>query len=261
MPVEESLTLSEAEALDPGGASPWLVRQWVVAGAVSGSAILLPVPLVDDYVQAKCRRFVVKRTLESHGQGADLEKLEPYYGSPSGLFSGLTGLALKAPLKLALFPIRKPLRMIRSVRDLPLEIVRTVLLGRTLDRFLRDRTPRVAEGERPALDVSLAFDLRRAFDRAFARMDFHVLKAATKDAFAVSARMFASVLDARRRTSGDEGLIEALQKDPKIEAEARKVEQEMAKPEMTRLFREFDARFDRAWREVRERSLARAAAS
>lgn len=258
---EESLTLGEAATTDGESASTWLERQWIVAGAISGSAILLPVPLVDDYLQSKCRRFAVAKTLKSHGLEAELDKFEPYYGSPPGWFSGLGSLALKAPLKLALFPIRKPLRLVRSVRDLPLEIVRTFLLGRTLDRFLRGRMADASPDERPVLDVAVATDLRRAFGKAFARMDFHVLKAATKDAFAASSRLLSAALAARRRTAANESLLDELQTDPAVETETRKVERELTRPEMLRLFREFDARFDRAWREVRERNLARAASN
>jgi hypothetical protein len=250
-----------ARAGEAAGPSPWLVRQWVVAGVISASSTFVPLPLVDDYLQAKCRRFAVQKTLQAHGLRADADRFEPYYDGSGGIFSGLGSMALKAPLKLALFPIRKPLRLIRSVRDVPLEIVRTVLIGRTLDRFLRARGTEAPNANSPVLDAAIVADLRRAFDRAFARMDFRLLRAATKDAFMASTRLLSALLAARRQSPADGELLNDLQKNPAVEAEAEKVEAQMARPEMLSLFREFDARFDKAFQEVRERRLTREASN
>lgn len=248
----------EGEAVDT---SPWLLQQWIVAGIVSASATFLPVPLVDDYLQAKCRRFAVQKTLQAHGLRADADRFESYFDGSGGFFSSLGSMALKAPLKLALFPIRKPLRIIRSVRDVPLEIIRTVLIGRTLDRFLSARRSQTQSANTPVLDAALIADLRRAFDKAFARMDFHVVRAATKDAFMASTRLLSAVVAARKRAPEESELLNDLQKDPAVEAEAEKVKAQMTKPEMLSLFREFDARFDKALREVRERRLTREASN
>lgn len=245
----------------PADPSHWLQRQWVVAGVISASSTFVPVPLVDDYLQSKCRRFAVQKTLQAHSMRADVERFEPYYDGSGGFFSGLGSMALKAPLKLALFPIRKPLRLIRSVRDVPLEIIRTILLGRTLDRFLRARRSDAPNGNAPPPDAAVIADLRRAFDKAFARMDFHVLRAATKDAFMASTRLLSAVLAARRKAPADGELLTDLQKNPAVEAEAEKVEAQMARPEMLSLFREFDARFDKAFQEVREQRLSREASN
>lgn len=251
---------SIADALSVSDPAPWLTHQWVVAGAISASAIFVPVPLVDDYLQSKCRRFAVQKTLQANGMQSVLDQFQPYFEGSGGLFSGLGSMALRAPLKLALFPIRKPLRIVRSVRDVPLEIVRTVLLGRTLDRFLRARRAGAPGGTAPAPDEALIADLRRAFDRSFARMDFRMLRAATKDAFMASTRLLSAVIAARRKPAAEGEILNDLQNDPAVEAEAKKVEAQISRPEMLSLFREFDARFDKEFQEVRERRLAREAA-
>ncbi|HEV7280771.1 MAG TPA: hypothetical protein VGN57_11265 [Pirellulaceae bacterium] len=262
VPDASSPTASTELALAGSSADPssWLQHQWIVAGVISASAIFVPVPLVDDYLQTKCRRFAVRKTLQAHGREAEIDRFEPYYGGAGGFFAGIGSAALRLPLKLALFPIRKPLRVIRSVRDVPLEIIRMALLGRELDRSLAGRKTGSNGASSPSIDAATIADLRRAFDLAFSRMDFRVLRAATKDAFVASTRMLAAVVAARRRTSSEEGeLLNELQRDPAVEAETRKVEAQMARPEILSLFREFDARFEREFQEVRERRLAREA--
>ena len=259
---ESSPTASGELAVAGSSADPssWLQHQWVVAGVISASAIFVPVPLVDDYMQSRCRRFAVRKTLQAHGREAEIDRFETYYDGSGGFFAGIGNAAMKVPLKLALFPIRKPLRLIRSVRDVPLEIIRTALLGRELDRFLAGRKAGANGTSASPIDAATIADLRRAFDRAFARMDFRVVRAATKDAFMASTRMLGAVVAARQRSSPEQGeLLNELQRDPAVEAEAKKVEAQMARPEILSLFREFDARFEREFQEARERRLAREA--
>lgn len=111
-----------------------LLHHWVVAGIVSSSSRFIPVPFIDDIVRDQCRRYVVSRTLAAHDQRNSMGVLKPFYANEGGCIAGCLGQLAMAPLKLLLFPIRKVIALVTSVRGVPLEIMRMVLLGRTLDR-------------------------------------------------------------------------------------------------------------------------------
>lgn len=258
---ELTTTDSVAPPTDGTGVSPWLRHHWAVAGIVAASSIFIPVPFVDEYVQRNCRRFAVRRTLAAHGMGNEIEAFEPYFDGSGGLLSNFRSFVLKLPLKLILFPIRKPLNLIRSVHDAPLEIVRTILLARELHRALSEREAISPHDQPPAIEPEQVLDFRRAFDKAFSRIDLHVLQAATRDVYSASTRLLSAVVWAARwRSPNDEDLVADLEANSTFDVAARKVESAMERPAMLDLFREFDGRFDRALQEVREQRLAPEAA-
>ena len=116
--------------------SSTLLHHWVVAGIVSASSRFIPIPFVDDVVKDQCRRYIVSQTLAAHETELTTKDLQPFYDSGSGCLAGCMGTLIKAPLKLLLFPVRKIIAIVTSVRGVPLEVTRSVLMGRTLDRYL-----------------------------------------------------------------------------------------------------------------------------
>ncbi|QDV23621.1 hypothetical protein [Aureliella helgolandensis] len=230
---DEAGSKSNSEAKPSG----WLMHQWVVAGIVSSAARFIPVPFVDGYVQSQCRRYVVRRTLAAHERPELLRELTPYFDDGSGCLAGCVGSIVKVPLKLLLFPIRKIISIVTSIRGVPLEIVRTVLLGRTLDRYLRN-------GPVAINDLS-AKHMRTAFDAAFARMDFHVVQAAMADALSsVGGWKSAAIKCAKSLANGNESAEPQIESEPKVDDGATNVQQVLDRPETLELFAKFDQRFD-----------------
>ncbi|EMI42937.1 hypothetical protein [Rhodopirellula sp. SWK7] len=219
--------------------SDYLTHQWVVAGIVSSSSRFIPVPFIDDLVRDQCRRFVVSQTLEANRANANvtLDALKPYYADNGGCLAGCVGAIAKAPLKLLLFPIRKVLAVVTSVRGVPLEIMRMVLLGRTLQRYLSDDSHEI--------DAVFAARMRTAFDQSFSGMDFRVAKAAMNDALShVSGWKTSAMETARQVAAPDENVKDDLVPSQEVETGAKKVQQVLDRPDIVSLFAEFDRRFD-----------------
>ncbi|MCM2373670.1 hypothetical protein [Aporhodopirellula aestuarii] len=223
----------------PEVSSDWLTHQWILAGIVSASSRFIPIPFVDDLVRDQCRRFVVSRTLATEGSqtGVSLETLKPYYSSGGGCLGGCLATVAKAPLKLLLFPIRKIVSVVTSVRGVPLEIMRMVLLGRTLRRYITN--------DEIAIDPAYAAQMRMSFEESFARMDFRVARAAMSDALAsVSGWKTDAMESAKRIASKNNTHSDTLETSDDIESGAAKVQEVLDRPEIVKLFAEFDRRFD-----------------
>ncbi|MFG0288769.1 MAG: hypothetical protein ACF8CQ_11360 [Rhodopirellula sp. JB044] len=219
--------------------SDWLTHQWVVAGIVSASSRFIPVPFIDDLVREQCRRFVVSRTLHANtpAENISLETLQPYYSTSDGCLAGCLGTLAKAPLKILLFPIRKIIAVVTSVRGVPLEIMKMVLLGRTLNRQLRDRPEEI--------DNAYAMRMRVAFEESFSGMDFRVVKAAMNDALShVSGWKSSAMETARQSVARQDQSREPINAPKEVEAGAQKVQEVLDRPEFATLFSEFDKRFD-----------------
>lgn len=225
----------------------------VVAGIIASASRFVPIPFVDDVIKAQCRRFVIAQVLAEHQRGAgastrggrrrstSLEDLKPVYSSDRGCVGGCLSLVAKAPLKLLLFPIRKVVALVTSVRGVPLEILRTVLLARTVRRRLAV-TDMSAEDSRR---------VRRAFDEAFARMDFHAARAAIADVMRhVSGWKSAAVKDAEDLSQSRSPDPNSLSISPDVEQSANEVQRALDQPAIASLFEQFDQRFDAALDEI-----------
>lgn len=225
----------------------WLTHQWVVAGIVSASSRFIPVPFVDDLVRDRCRRFAVSRTLAAHGREELLEGVTPYFDSDGGVFKGCLGSVARLPLKLLLFPIRKIVALATSIRGVPLEVMRTVLLGRTLDRYLRSGK----------FNESHTAEMRTAFEQSFQRMDFHVIRAAIADAMSgISGWKSSATQSAKEVAAKPERTEKAMNAEPAVQRSADKVQEVLDRPDTLELFAEFDTRFDARFAELIEDALA-----
>jgi len=216
----------------------WLQHQWVIAGVVASAARFVPIPFFDDAIRTQCRRFVVARTLAASGSSLSTASLKPLYGESGGLVATSLRAIARAPLKLILFPVRKIVLIATSIHGVPMEIMKTVLLGRTLRRQLASGT----------IDPGRAKAMRLALEDAFARMDFHTLRAAITDSLrgarSWKASAIASARSLSRRPLASE---EAMPADDQIELTATRVQKVLDRPETAKLFEEFDRRFDQAY--------------
>lgn len=224
-----------------------LFHQWIVAGLISASARFVPLPLVDDLIRVQCRRFVVSRTLAAHHAGLTLDELKPYYNVGSGCLAGCAAVAVQVPLKLLFFPIRKLLAVVTSLRGVPLDVLQVVLLGRTLDRYLRaGRFPHDSEPT-----AATAARLGAAFNEAFVRMDFHVVRAAVSDALAsVGGWRAAATAKAKQLVKEPALTAEPIEPPPPVETGAARVQEVLSRPETLALFDQFDRRVDEAFERV-----------
>ncbi len=172
----------------------WLQHQWVVAGIIASAARFVPIPFVDDIIRSQCRRFVVSRTLAASDTTLSKSELKALYGGSGGFVAGFVGTLAKAPLKLLLFPIRKFVAVVTSIHGVPLEIMQTVLLGRTLRRQLESGT----------FDPNQVTNMRLAFEDAFAGMDFHAVRAAITDTLRSVQSWKSSAIDSARKISSSQ---------------------------------------------------------
>lgn len=225
--------------------SAWLLHQWVIAGIVSASTRFIPIPFVDQLIQTQCRRFAVSTTLSTHESNIELSELQPYYGSGEGCLTGCLNGVFRVPLKLLIFPFRKLLSAVTSIRGVPLEIMRMVLLGRTLDRCLRSGALVNKHNSAEITVAQTATHMRQAFDHAFNRMDIKVIQAAIKDALSgVTALQATAAASLKRAVHRDSQALQEVQSDATVEAEADRVQAALDQPDVLALFSEFDRRFD-----------------
>lgn len=237
---------------ESASSSSWLVHQWVSAGIISAGARFVPIPFVDEQVQKRCRRFVVQQTLVAHRSRLTSADLASFYSTDSGCLGGCLGMVVRAPLKLLLFPIRKIVTIFTSVRGVPLEIMRTVLIGRTLDRYLETGWLSEATLKESGLP-SRALQMRTAFEIAYAQMDWRTLRAAMSDALGtVDQWKAAAVSGAKKVFTHNEEAVEQTESNSAIEASANKVQSVLKRSETLALFAEFDRRFDEAIQDLRK---------
>jgi hypothetical protein len=224
--------------------SSFLFHQWVVAGLIAAAARFVPIPFVDDAIRGQCRRFVVSRTLASHHSDLAVEELKPYYNPSGGWLAGWGAAVMKAPLKLVLFPIRKVVAMVTSIRTVPMEVLQVVLLGRTLDRYLhKGKIPHPS-----GATAVIAARLGMAFREAFVRMDFHLVRAAVSDALrGVSGWRPAATANAEQLVTNTAESSGELKPATQVDTGAARVQEVLSRPEMLELFSQFDRRVDEAF--------------
>ena len=190
-----------------------LLSTWAVCGIAAAAARFLPVPLLD-------------------------ELLAPLWGEPDGRPSGLRRRLRALPARVLLFPLRKYRALFGAVRGVPTDVMRVVLLARTVERRLehgelrdRDRLP----------DQSRA--LRRAVDEAIDGMDLRLLTAALADGLSQTRGLSASaVAFARRRAQADPEV--QVDPDGPIADGAQRVTEVLRRPEITSLLERFDREVD-----------------
>lgn len=217
--------------------SPVLVTQWAVCGIAAAAARFVPVPLLDDVVRERALQLAVSRTLRAHGRDYSSDLLEPLWddtGRPGGLRRRLKAFGMR----ILLFPVRKYAAIFGAVRGVPNDVMRVVLLARTVDR-------RLAAGDLtdPARLPDQARDLRRAVDTAIDGLDLRLLTAALSDGLSQGRELSGAAVAYARRLVRP-GADPDLEPGGAVGAGAEQVAEVLERPEIARLLDTFDAKVD-----------------
>ncbi|MCC9599374.1 hypothetical protein LOC67_02295 [Stieleria sp. JC731] len=209
------------------------MHSWIVAGMVSAAARFIPVPFVDDFVKAKCRKHIVSSTLARQSRSELLNDFDAMYNDPGGILSGAAAMVARIPIKLLLFPVRKAVAIMTSVRGVPLELIRCILLGRTVKRY-------ATMASRP--DDK---QLREAFDKAFSGMDFRVVRAVVGDALSGMDRWSEAAIKMAKAIAAQKSDDPLSQREESpVRKGAEQVEHSLNQPKVLDLFSDFDTKLD-----------------
>lgn len=180
---------------------PALLSQWAVCGIAAAAARFVPVPLLDDVIRERAVRVAVVRTLRAHGRAWPSTPLEPLWGQVEGRGGGRLRRRLRSlPRRLLLFPVRKYTAVFGAVRGVPNDVMRVVLLARSLERLLER-----GELVTPEALPDRARTLRRAVDRAIDGMDLRLLTAGLADGLSQGRGLTTAAVEfARKRVGQDD---------------------------------------------------------
>lgn len=220
-----------------------LTLQWAVCGIAAAGARFVPVPLLDDVIRQQAARLAVLRTVREHGVGHPAELFEPLWDDDAGR-GGSRGGAWRrrvrhAGTRLLLFPVRKYTAVFGSVRGVPTDVMRVVLLARSVDRVLA----RGGLATVPELPQQ-ARALRTAVDEAVARMDLRMLVAALGDALSQTRGLSSAAVALARRRVADAEPKGDLQPGAPVSEGAEHVTQALRRPEVQQLLERFDEQVD-----------------
>lgn len=244
----------------PPPSSPEAEAALTRAAVLAGLCRFVPVPFLDDVLLRRVDRHLVASLLEAHGRAHPVEAIRPLYDEGGCCLLGAAWFLLTLPLRLVWKLVAKLLKavfFVLALRAAALEAGRAYLLGRALDRCLRDgRLPLpvgpAGPGE-PAWEA--AARLRVAFDQAFAGADRDALRHAFAGALAgVKAlglrgggalrRLFVRErLEPSPADAAGEGAAEGAKLDQLVD-DARGA---LARPDVSAFVRAFDERFDQRW--------------
>jgi hypothetical protein len=214
--------------------SPALVSQWAACGIAAAAARFVPVPLLDDAIRTRAVRIAVSRALRAHGRDYPAGRLEPLWQDEGGGGLGRRVVALGG--KVLLFPIRKYVAVFGAVRGVPNDVMRVVLLARTVDR-------RLAAGELATPDQDRAREIRRAVDAALDGMDLRLLTAALGDGLSQGRDLGTAAVRYARRF-GDKDADPDLDPAGPVGAGVQRVTEVLERPEVAQLLDRFDGKVD-----------------
>ena len=223
----------------PTQPAPLLVTQWAVCGIAAAAARFVPVPLLDDVIREQAARLAVVRTLRAHGQEGSAAPLEPLWDDDERAGSGLRRRLRALSMRVLLFPVRKYAAIFGAVRGVPTDVMRVVLLARTVDRRLSGGDLADADAGRR---TERARAVRHAVDAAIDGMDLRLLTAALADGLSQGRGLStAAVAYARRIVKQDDDSVPA---EGEVGEGARRVAEVLRRPEIARLLEDFDARVE-----------------
>lgn len=217
-----------------------LTTSWAVCGIAAAAARFLPVPLLDDVVRQRATRLAVVRTLRAHGRSDAAELVQPLWGEPQGRGGAGLGRRLRAAsTRVLLFPVRKYTAVFGAVRGVPTDVLRVVLLARTVDRRLDRGALAGPDGLAEEAEA-----LRRAVDDAIAGLDLRLLTAGLADALSGSRGLSTAAVAFARRRLGRHDPDAALDPDAPLAEGAQRVVEVLRRPEVVQLLERFDAQVD-----------------
>jgi hypothetical protein len=228
-----------------------LQNEWVLCAIAAAASRFVPVPLADDLIKTRATRTAVARTWAAHGRAGCPSAVGILADDSTTLWGGLARSAVRLPLWLALYPVRKIARMVTAVRGVSADLVGVVLLARSVDRCL-------AAGWFTGSDVrelaAQARAVRRAHDQVIGTADLRVLNAAVAGVLRQvgglrpQAQAFARRVFGRADTSGQAagGAPAPTVAEAQVEQGARQVAAVFDRPEVAEILSALDRRFDTA---------------
>ncbi len=218
---------------------PLLLTSWAVCGIAAGAARFVPVPLLDEVIRSQAARTAVVRTVRAHGWDGDVDLLAPLWGEPDDGRSGVRRRLAGLSSKVLLFPVRKYAAVFGAVRGVPTDVLRVVLLGRTVERRLERGELAVAER---VPDEARA--VRRALDEAIEGVDLRLLTAALGDVLSQTRGLTSAAVGLARRRSASTDPDAGLDPDGPMAEGAQRVTEVLRRPDVAQLLDRVDAQVD-----------------
>lgn len=240
--VTPTLTISAAR----------LQREWALCALAAAAARFVPVPLVDDLIRERAVRTAVARTWRAHGRPDAPEVIDILCDETAGFWHGVGGAALRMPVTLALYPLRKMTKWVTAVRGVSRDLAEVLLLARAVDRCLDAGWLATTD---PAELRRQARLLRRAHERTVGSADLRVLEHALVAALRQVGGLRHQAVEFARHVFGrnaPDPVAKAAHGTP-VEADrptvaegATRVQAVLNRPDVTGLLTTLDQRFDNA---------------
>jgi hypothetical protein len=239
-----------------------LQREWVLCALAAAAARFVPVPLLDDAVRERAVRTAVTRTWSAHDRPDCPEAIDILCNGTRGRLHGVAATAAWLPVRLAISPARKLVRVVTAVRGVGRDLAEVLLLARALDRCLDSgwfATGDPGELRRQAVTVRRAHD--RTVHTADLRLLEHALWIALRQVTALRrhATQFARVAVGRATpaTTGSPSSTgtpaitagpgaQQLDQGSQVEEGVRRVESVLDRPDVAGALAVLDRRFDAA---------------
>jgi hypothetical protein len=217
-----------------------LVVEWALCGIAAAATRFIPVPVVDEVVKDRAIRYAVHRTLRAHGRTYDDDAVEELYEGVDTRRAALGRSLRSIPRRILLFPIRKYVAIFGSVRGVPNDVMRVVLLGRTVHRAIE--LGRLDGDGQPLQEDAIA--VRRAYDDAIENQDLRLLRGALADGLSQGRSLTRAAVAYARTQFAKDGSKPAMQPGGEVERSAREVESVLRRPDVVEELEKFDARID-----------------
>jgi hypothetical protein len=224
------------------GPSRPLGTQWAACGIAAAAARFVPVPLADDIIRERALRIALSRTLRAHGQTYSTALIEPLWGDGEGE-SMVRRYTKHLATRLATYPVRKYRALFGAVHGVPNDVMRVLLIARTLDRRLAAGELQEAD---PAVLAEQARRIRAAYDAANRHMDLQLLRSALADVLSQGKGLTVAAVRYARRGFARKDAEPTLEPGGEVGAGAQQVTQVLRRPEIVRLMERFDEKVDAA---------------
>ena len=216
--------------------------EWSLCGIAAAASRFIPVPLVDDAVKGRATQYAVHRTLKAHGRTFDEDAVEVLWDGTEGVGGQWLRAIKSVPRRILFFPVRKYVAIFGSVRGVPNDVMRIVLLGRTVNRAIV-RNGWLANGTDTKALQGEAFRIRHAYEQVIEYQDLRLLRGALSDGLSQGRGLTRqAVTYARDAFARDKG--SRLEPGGEVEKSAQDVAAALRRPEVVEELAEFDRRID-----------------
>jgi hypothetical protein len=224
-----------------------LQREWALCALAAAAARFVPVPLLDDVVRQRAIRTAVARTWKAHGKAAAPDVVGVLCDDTRGFWHGMAVSAARLPATLVLYPVRKAVRVVTSVRGVGRDLAEVLLLARAVDRCLRAGWFATSDEHELLRQAAL---VRDAHEQVVGTADLRVVEHAFRTALRQVGGLRTQTADFARRAFGkdtadpvtDGRAFEAA--GDGVELGAARLRAALARPDVESAVEGLDRRFD-----------------